>query len=332
MKTAIVGCGSIASVHAACIHKMLDHQLVAFADCDIIRAEKFADQYGGRAYASLELMLDAESIDVLHICTPHYLHTPMAIYGLKSGVHVFMEKPPVINIEQLNQLKSLSTDRKLGFCFQNRYNPSVIKVKEMISSGITGKIIGAKGIVTWNRDEDYYIDSGWRGSLMKEGGGALINQSIHTLDLLQYFIDEKPITIDAIMANHHLKGKIEVEDTVSAYITYKDARVCFFATTAYSVNSAPFIELECEKVRIRIEEMEVVCYHKNGLVEQIPVESKTGFGKSYWGAGHEDCIHDFYDSIVNNCRFLQDLEGMEDTIRLMLHVYESGRTRSEVKW
>lgn len=332
MRIAIVGCGNIAATHAACIKIMSDHELVAFADCKEERAVRYSEEFGGTAYASLEEMILNERPEVLHICTPHYLHTPMAVYGLSQGVHVFMEKPPVISSEQLDQLKDAvrSSDRQLGLCFQNRYNPSVLQTKELIASGKAGKVLGARGIVTWNRTESYYTESDWRGRLALEGGGALINQSIHTLDLLHYLINDKPISVDAVTANHHLKGVIEVEDMMSAYVKYKNAIACFYATTAYNADSAPLIELNCENMTIRIEELNVTCYHKNGTVEQLPVRERKGYGKSYWGAGHEDCIRDFYDSISQNKSFQLSLDAMESTIALMLGAYESDRTGTTV--
>lgn len=330
MNSAMIGCGNIATTHVKCIQTMAEHKLTAFADVKLDRAQSFASQYGGHAYPSLEALLDNEKIDIIHICTPHYLHTPMAIYGLEHGVHVFMEKPPVITREQLKQLKDFKTDKQLGFCFQNRYNPSVTKVKEMLESGVTGRILGARGYVTWNRPENYYTSSDWRGKLEYEGGGALINQSIHTLDLLQYLIGDRPISIDTMVANHHLKGRIDVEDTMSAYITYPNAVASFYVTTSYIADPAPIIELCCENMTIRIEELEVTCYYKNHEVEKIPVHSKKGYGKSYWGAGHEDCIQDFYQSIEENQNFFLNLEEMETTIQLMLGAYESGRTGKEI--
>jgi predicted dehydrogenase len=277
-------------------------------------------------------MLNSEKLDAIHICTPHYLHTPMAIYGLTHGVHVFMEKPPVISKEQFEQLKvaTEASDRQLGLCFQNRYNPSILKAKELIASGITGKVLGARGMVTWNRTEAYYKDSDWRGRLEYEGGGALINQSIHTLDLLHHLIDDKPQSVDAVITNHHLKGIIEVEDMMSAYIKYPEAVACFYVTTAYNADPAPIIEVNCESMTIRVEELSVTCYHKNGRVEQFQNEGKKGFGKSYWGSGHEDCIHDFYDSIANNRNFRLNLINMQDTILLMLAAYESARSGKEI--
>jgi UDP-N-acetyl-2-amino-2-deoxyglucuronate dehydrogenase len=332
MKIAIAGCGNIAATHAACIKNIREQELVAFADIKAERAIKYAQEFGGAAYSSLEEMIRRERPDVLHICTPHYLHAPMAVYGLSQGVHVFMEKPPVISYEQLEQLREAvrSSDRQLGLCFQNRYNPSILEAKQLLASGKAGKVLGARGIVTWSRSDRYYTDSDWRGRLALEGGGVLINQSIHTLDLLHYLVEDKLISVDAVIANHHLKKVIEVEDMVSAYVKYENAVVCFYATTAYTDDSAPLIELNCENMTIRIEELNVTCYHKDGKVEQLPIPERKGYGKSYWGAGHEDCIRDFYQCIMEKKSFRLSLDAMESTIALMLGTYESARTGSTI--
>lgn len=332
MRIGIVGCGGIAATHATCIKKLSGLELVAYADNKIAKAEAFAKEYGGTPYASLEEMLENEKLDAIHICTPHYLHTPMAIYGLQQGVHVFMEKPPVMNKEQWKELKEAAdrSDYQLGLCFQNRYNPSVLKVKELIASGNTGKVLGARGMVTWNRQAEYYTESDWRGKLDTEGGGALINQSIHTLDLLHYLVGQPLQSVDAVITNHHLKGIIEVEDMMSAYVRYPEAVVCFYVTTAYNADSAPLIEVNCANMVIRIEDLTVTCYHKSGEVEQIPIEGKLGYGKSYWGAGHEDCIQDFYQSIVQGKSFSLNSTTMEETVLLMLGAYESARNGYEV--
>ncbi len=330
MRIAIVGCGSIARVHAENIWKFENQKLVAFADIISDRAEQFALLYHGKAYGSYEEMLEQEVIDVLHICTPHYLHVPMAVYALEHGVHVFMEKPPVISKEQLLQLEEINTNRKLGFCFQNRYNPSVVEVKKLLESGEAGDIYGARGIVTWNRTQPYYTDSGWRGRLATEGGGALINQSIHTMDLLTYFLGH-PVLVDAVMANHHLKQTIEVEDMLEAFIRFeKNRKACFYATTAYTADVPPLIEISCEHMTIRIEDLEVTYYYKDGRIVKPAIENIVGLGKSYWGCGHRDCIADFYHSIENGSRFALDLKGVKDTILLMLGAYSSAGTGQEV--
>ena len=332
MRTAIVGCGVIADVHARCLTQMENCSIVAFADIKKERAEDFVERFGGKAYTDYLEMLEQEKPDVLHICTPHYLHVPMAIAGLKAGVNVFMEKPPVISWEQLEELKTAAEQAqgKLGFCFQNRYNACVRKAKELIDSGVAGKVLGARGLVTWHRDAAYYTESGWRGSLKTEGGGVLINQSIHTLDLLHYMLG-KPLTAEASMSNHHLKGVIEVEDTMEAYIQFAQGTASFYATTAYCTDVPPLIEIACENMRIRMEDPGLTVYHKDGRIETPDLCKLPILGKSYYGGGHVSCIGDFYDCLETGRHFPQELTDMEDSIRLLLAVYESARAGKVVE-
>lgn len=330
MRAAIVGCGSIAEVHASVLQQMPNVTLAAFADILPQKARKFQERYSGHVYSSLEDMLEHEHIDVLHICTPHYLHLPMLVYAVNHNVHVFSEKPPVISGEQLKQLLDLKTSKRFGFCFQNRYNTSILLAKQMIESGRAGKILGARGIVTWGRNAAYYTESGWRGKWTTEGGGALINQSIHTLDLLVYLLG-KPLEVESSMRNHHLKGIIEVEDTVEAYIRFADTNALFYASTAYSENLPPLIELSCEHLRIRIEDQSITYYWKNGTTEVPEIAPKEVLGKNYWGSGHKGCIENFYQSIQKDLSFALDLDGTLDTIKLMLGTYESAKSGLPVR-
>lgn len=332
MKAAIVGCGSIAHVHARSI-LTLGHELVALADIDSNHLQKFSKEFGGNTYPTLEDMLAMEQIDVLHICTPHNLHVPMALYALQKGVNVFMEKPPVISKEQLSQLHSAVAHqgKKLGLCFQNRYNPSVIKANEILRSDAAGKVLGGRGYVTWNRGADYYQD-GWHGTLAQEGGGVLINQAIHTLDLLHYLMGKTPVSVDAIMANHRLKTEIEVEDTISALIQYTDARMSFYATNGYTEDCPPIIEIQCENLNLRMEGNTLYCKEIGGSWKQIPVEEQRPLGKSYWGAGHIICIKDFYDSIEQGRPFALELPNVEESVLLTLMIYESARQNRSIAW
>ena len=333
MKAAIVGCGSIAQVHAKSI-LALGHELVALADTDPDHLSAFAKEFGGNPYPSLEEMLAKESIDVLHICTPHNLHVPMALQALQAGVNVFMEKPPVISEAQLTQLRqALKTQtKKLGFCFQNRYNPSVIKALEILRSGKPGKVLGGRGYVTWNRGISYYNQDPWHGTLEQEGGGVLINQSIHTLDLLHHMMGKTPVSVDAVMTNHRLKTEIEVEDTVSALIFYPDARMSFYATNGHTEDCPPLIEIQCENMSLRMEGNTLYCKQKEGSWEELAVEKQNPLGKSYWGAGHIVCIDDFYHSVAENRPFALELAGVEETVRLTLMIYQSAREQQIVNW
>lgn len=328
-KAAIVGCGSIAAVHAAVLHYLDNVEFVACADIRPERAEAMAEKYGLHPYDSLEKMLDAEEIDVLHICTPHYLHVPMAAEAHRRGIHVFTEKPPAISREQEEELFKLAEGgARVGVCFQNRYIDAAVKLKSLLDSGETGKVLGIRGFVTWYRSEPYYTESGWRGKLATEGGGALINQSIHTMDLMNFFMG-RPASVEAITANRHLKGVIEVEDTVDALIDYHGVPGIFYATTAYGVNSPVLIELACENMTVRMEETEVTIRRPGQPVERISYDRPSLLGKDYWGAGHHTCIADFYHCLEEDLPFQNDLPSIRNTLDLMLAVYESAAKGGE---
>lgn len=324
MRSAIVGCGNVAQVHAKAIEQLALGSLIAVADISPAKAEAMAAQYHVRAYNDLEEMLNAEQIDVLHICTPHYLHVPMAVRALGMGIHVFMEKPPVINANQWKELKRAVADAgemtRLGICFQNRYNDSVRYVKGQLDAGIYGKVLGVRGMVTWSRDVNYYYSSDWRGRLSMEGGGALINQAIHTLDLMQYFVGEKPIAVKSIKDKLHLPEDIEVEDTLAAHIVYPTAKASFYVTTGYVKDVPPLIELECEKGRVRIEEDMVSVF--SGTEAQVRgFHDQKRLGKSHWGMGHLTAIQEFYGCVSQSEKYSIELEDVENTIWLLLQIY-----------
>ena len=179
MKISIVGCGGISRTHIGAVRDIPYARIISVADCIPERAEAAAKQCGAKAYTSLEDMLAGEKPDVLHICTPHYLHVPMAVYAMERGVDVLCEKPCAMTEGQLEELRECQrrTGRQFGVCFQNRYNRSVQYLKNIIDSKTYGELIGMRAFVTWKRDADYYASGDWRGKKATEGGGVLINQA-----------------------------------------------------------------------------------------------------------------------------------------------------------
>ena len=340
-KVAIVGCGGIAGVHAVALQKIPDVEMVSFVDIRRDRAERFSLQYtAGQAsvYENITDMFANEKLDVIHICTPHYLHVPMAIMALNNGVSFFSEKPPAINMEQYNELceaykcaldvsteydcKSYEKNQKLcaGFCFQNRYNETIRKTDSILATGTLGQITGARAFVNWRRDEAYY-QTDWKGKLSTEGGGALINQSIHTLDLMLRYLGE-PKEVKASLSNHHLQGVIEVEDTVDAWMTFNDGkRACFYATTAYVSDAPVILELQCEHGSITMINKDLIVT-TNGTSEVLHVEENAGPGKDYWGNGHLSCIKDYYEKMDSGEPFMNDLDGVRNTMETMMRIYE----------
>lgn len=332
-RVGIIGCGNIGEVHAVMLNEIEQVRLSAFADICLKRAEEYSVRFTGgmaKAYGSLEDMLEKEELDVIHICTPHHCHVPMTIAALNKGLHVFMEKPPAISREQFEEL-SLAYGQsrgKLGICFQNRHNETTKKVNELLTQGSLGRIKGGRAFVTWHRDASYFAESSWRGKLKKAGGGVLINQSIHTLDLLLSWLG-KPIRTEATMSNHHLGG-VEVEDTLEAYMVFTEEEdpvsASFYATTAYARDAPIFLELACENGFVQLEG-DVVRYQTEEQEEPVVWKARKASlpGKTYWGSGHEACIRDFYDCLETEKVYSNDLASVQNTFYTMMDIYDFAR-------
>ena len=328
MRAAIIGCGAIAQLHKQVLLKLPEAELVACCDIKLERAEAFAETCGIRAYRDVETMLDAERPEVVHICVPHPLHTPLTVLCVKRGIHVFTEKPPVVSREQWEQLSALEGERaRVGICFQNRYNPSVQAARTLLGSSTVGTVLGARAFLTWQREPDYYRFSDWKGSWQTEGGGVLINQAIHTLDLLVYLLG-KPQAVQSHMSNHSLQKEIEVEDTLEANICFVSGiHALFYATNAYCTNAPVLLEIVCKKATLRLEGDTLTILRPDGTREQLQFDTdgEKPLGKDYWGNSHYTCIRDFYRCVQKEIPYQNDIPSVQNTMELMLKMYEPYR-------
>lgn len=322
-RVAIVGCGSIAAMHLACLREMESVEIVAAVDIKIDRAAGLAGSCNAKAYSDYIEMLETEKPDVVHLCTPHYLHAAMALEAAEQGVAVFTEKPPAMNRKQWKQLELAADLVPLGICFQNRYNKNVQLALGRLRAGEFGELRGIRANVYWTRDASYYADD-WHGTWALEGGGALINQSIHTLDLMNLFVNRPFTSVQASMWNHSLEHVIEVEDTMHAYVRYDGIPAMFFATNAYSTNAPVMIELDCEKARVVLDGASLVIHWTDRDYELADTAelAETGF-KDYWGRGHAQCIADFYHSLATDQKAPISVEDVTQTMDLLYSIYES---------
>ncbi|MBR2867622.1 MAG: Gfo/Idh/MocA family oxidoreductase [Clostridia bacterium] len=305
MKTAVIGCGNISKMHLIALNNNPETEIIAVCDIKPERADTVAEKYGARAYYDIDELLKNENPDVLHICTPHYLHTAMAAKALAKGIHVLTEKPCSVTLEEVDALRKAQTlsGKQVGICFQNRYNGCVQQAKKIIDSGTIGKVKAIRAFVTWSRDEGYYSDD-WHGTLEKECGGVLINQAIHTVDLIQYF-GGKCKSLTAHVANDHLKGVIEVEDNASILMELEGGvTAMLYATTAYAENSDVLVEILTENGKLRFEGERLFSFDESGNMTEIKGSSAIVYhGESYWGDGHSALINDFYDCLKNGREF-----------------------------
>lgn len=290
-RVCIVGYGSIGPVHARALSNIQGVELYGICDINPVHLKRGLDSYNTRGFSNYKDVLADPSIDYIHICTPHYLHYEMICQALDAGKGVVTEKPITITEEQYRKLLMIENIDKVCVILQNRYNPCVIKLKSIISTGQLGKICGIKGIVTWCRTKDYYEKEAWRGKWETEGGGALINQSIHTLDLISYLAGNIE-SVSASMCNHSLKNVIEVEDTITAHLQIENNVSGFlFATNAYCSNSLPYIEVIFENGCARY--MDGQLWINGVLTEE---DQKPISGKSYWGTGHAALLKQYYEA------------------------------------
>lgn len=333
MKVAVVGCGNVSVMHFNALKENPDTEIVAVADIKPERADKKAAEFSAKAYYSFDELIENEELDAIHICTPHYLHTPMAIKALKKGINVLLEKPCSVSKEEIAELRTAqnASKKQLGICFQNRYNSCVQDAKKIIESGEMGMIKSVRAFVTWKRDEDYYSDD-WHGTLDKECGGVLINQSIHTMDLVQY-LGGKCKKVTAHVSNDHLKGIIEVEDTASALLELENgATAIFYATLAYAENSEVFIEISLEKGKLRLEGEKLYSITADGKTTEITQKPDVVYhGQHYWGSGHSVLIDDYYYRLKSGDKFEIDAVEGGRAAQIVAACYESSRSGKTIE-
>ncbi|WP_018751080.1 Gfo/Idh/MocA family protein [Paenibacillus sanguinis] len=331
---AIVGCGGIAPVHADAVQELEHVHLQAVVDSDQPKARQMATAYGCNAWSDYRVLLERDDIQAVHLCTPHHLHADMAARLLRAGKHVLTEKPMAHNLEAAEKLLATAQQcsTQLGVCFQNRYNLPSRQICEIIDNGTLGRLLCLKGIVTWHREASYYTDSPWRGRWATEGGGVLINQAIHTLDLLRWFGGEV-VSVQGSATADVLEETIEVEDTAHASIEFVGGvRGLFYATNAYLTNSPVELELVFEDGTL-YQRRDCLFLYRDGQEIQLaeppsgPEEPNPVRGKPYWGSSHRKLIADFYEHIRSGTPFpLDGIEGCK-TLQLIEQIYRSSRTR-----
>jgi predicted dehydrogenase len=326
---AIVGCGAISQTHIDSINKIKTLSLKAVCDIDMKKAVAVAQKYGCKAYKDYKETLADKEINSVHILTPHYLHVPIALEALKLHRHVVLEKPVGINPEEIKKLIKAERESKarIGVVLQNRYNKTSQKMKSTIGSGEMGALIAAKGLLMWHRDDGYYLNSGWRGKWETEGGGLLINQAIHTLDLLRYLGGEiKSLKGHAENAAHE---KIEVEDTALATLYYKNGAVAsFFGTNNHGTNSRVELEFVFENGTLRLLDDKLYKI-KQGKSKLIAKDTVRKGKKDYWGLSHTACIKAFYDAVTENREADITVADAAKTNELVLGIYNSSKTNEK---
>ena len=331
-RAAVIGCGGISQVHIAALQGMENVEIAAVCDIRKDRLEAARQKTGAKGYDDWHEVVALSDIDVVHICLPHYLHAPVAIEALALGRNVLTEKPMASSIEDARAMIATSEREgagMLGVIFQNRYNSAVQAAKRIINSGELGAFRGMTASVRWLREGAYYSESGWRGAKATEGAGSLINQSIHTLDLLSYL--GGPIAkVRGAVFTGLLEGQIEVEDNAMAVALYEGGQRALIHTSNNNACDEPVeINIHLEKGSLKLFGPKLYAVEGDELRLLDAGDGRSAPGKNVWGSSHSAQIADYYGCLAEGRKFWIDGREAFPALSLVLSIV---RSSEEGKW
>ena len=327
MRTAaVIGLGAVSPVHIAALEANENVQLVAV--CDIDEGARLRAPEGVPAFADYLQMIETVRPDCVHLCLPHYLHYPVARDAAERGVNVFCEKPLAVGVAQAQafcELEEAHPELQLGICLQNRLNETTEELLSIIEGGAYGRLLGMRALVPWYRSKDYYTEQPWRGSWEQAGSGVLMNQSVHTLDLMYYLggsIQRLRASVSQL-----LDYGIEVEDTVSASIEYENgAHGLFMATNANFKNEGVELSVDLEQGSFRMCDNVLYRVEANGAEHKLAEDAKLPGSKFYYGASHDKLIRRFYESLeLGSDNYIHVRDALM-SIRLIDAILEAGKS------
>lgn len=284
VRIGIVGVGGMGSNHAGYIHggEVEGAELAAVADINPNALKRIEEMTDGdvETFESADAMFDAECVDAVMIATPHYDHPPIGISAFEHDLHVLSEKPVGVYTKQARKLNEVADESGKIFAvmFNQRTLPVHKKVKDLMAEGELGELKRNAWIITsWYRSQSYYNSGGWRATWAGEGGGVLLNQCPHQLDLWQWFCGvPKRVRASCTCGRYH---DIEVEDDVTAYVEYEDGSTGLFVTSTGEAPGTNMFEVAGDNGRLVMENGELT-FHRNRTPErQFNAEYEGGFGR-----------------------------------------------------
>lgn len=353
LRFGILGCGVIGPHHARAISGLDGVELVAVADVVPQRAEKLAGEYGCSPHTSLEDMLSDAKVDAVCVCTPSGMHADHAIAAFEAGKDVVIEKPVDVTLKAADRLLEArrATGRKAAVISQHRFDPATLAVREAVSSGHFGRLTSGSAEVRWWRSQAYYDSGGWRGTWELDGGGVLINQAIHSIDLLQWLMG--PVVEVTAYTGLLAHQRIEVEDTAVAILKFAGGALgAIVATTAAFPGLAARISVHGDRGSAVIDDDDLSYFHVAGDEQEEAddygrgenraeqVKKRYGASSAATGAGadpgslsmaHRDQIQDFVEAVREGREPSVDLVEGRKPLAIITAIYDSARTGEPVR-
>jgi predicted dehydrogenase len=343
LNIAIVGTGNIANMHVQGLLEFPERcKIVALCDIYPEKAQAMKEKYkieDCEIFDNHKSMLESDiKIDVVHVCTPPYVHSSISIDSMNAGCNVLCEKPLAASIEECDEM--LAAEKKnnvvLGAIAQNRFRNGVYKLKKLLDSGLAGKLCFAEVESAWWRAHSYY-DLWWRGTWEKEGGGPTLNHAVHHIDMLNWMMGCEPTEVIAMLSNV-MHDNAEVEDISVACVRYKDNTMARILSSVVHHGEEQGISLQCEKAKIAVPfDVKAEIGQANGFPKEGGNTELIKEITDYYNSipdlkyeGHTGEIDDYLTALENGTRPLITGEDGKRTIELITAIYAAGITKKQV--
>jgi predicted dehydrogenase len=332
VKVGILGGGNISDTHARAARAIPGVEISAVYGANTDKAQRLADLYGGTRYDDLDAFLDHRPLDIVAIGSPSGLHAEQCLAAIRRGLHVLCEKPLDVTTDKVDSVIA-AADRagvKVGVFFQDRLKPDIAEMKSIIASGGLGSPIFASGRVRWYRPPDYYSTSKWRGTWTLDGGGALMNQAVHTVDVVQWLFGR----VGQVAARTGtLLHKIEVEDTAAAVLEFDSGALGIIEATTSSYpgyarrldvsGSEGTLVLEGDKLIGR--DLKSTSGHAAAAAQEPPPENVASATVSD-SVPHQRIFEDFIEAIRTGRTPACDAREARASVAIIQAIYRSAKS------
>ena len=343
MRFAVVGAGVIGALHAETIAQLPGAELTAVVDVEPEAARELGARYGTLALTDLDEALARPDVEVVVICTPSGQHADLVTRALAAGKHVVVEKPLDVSLDAAHRVAvaERASGRRVTVISQHRFDLASQVVFEAVRSGRLGRVTSGNAVIAWWRSQAYYDSAGWRGTWALDGGGAVMNQGIHTVDLLVWFLGE-PVEVFA-WTGRLAHERIEVEDTAVATIRFAQGALGVIqATTAAYPGMNARVQLHGDRGSAVIDDDRLAYFHTaqagdtgrdlgsgspdNQAEQVLENSSSIPTSDSRRRTSHTAQYEDFISAIANDRPPLVTVGEATRTLAVVIAIYESART------
>ncbi|MBR5316987.1 MAG: Gfo/Idh/MocA family oxidoreductase [Lachnospiraceae bacterium] len=342
MKYALIGCGRIATNH---IKAAVNNKLEIVAVCDVIaeQMEMLLEKHNLqnalyiKRYTNYKDMIDIEKPELVSIATESGIHAEIALYCIENGVHVIIEKPMAMCIDDANKIIALAEEKnvKVSACHQNRFNIAIQEMRRALDAGRFGRLSHGAIHVRWNRNKDYYTQASWRGTWAQDGG-ALMNQCIHGIDLLRWTFGGEIEEVYG-QTRQQFHDYLEAEDVGMAVVKFKNGAIATIegTTNVYPQNLEETLYVFGEKGTVKIGGKSTnnidVWNFADETIEDAKNKGLEEVTSNVYGNGHTSLFADVMDAIQNDRKPYVDAYAGRDALELVLAIYKSQKEGKAVK-